>query len=99
MRRRPSIKLDANQNEIVDALRSIGATVQSLAGVGNGCPDLLVALRGQTFLLEVKDSAKPPSARRLTPAELAWHQRWNGGPLAVVESVAEALLTVAPWFR
>jgi hypothetical protein len=45
------------------ALRSAGATVQSLAGVGKGVPDLLVGFKGQTLLFEVKDGFKPPSKR------------------------------------
>lgn len=44
MRRAP--RTDANQAEIVAALRTRGALVQSLAGVGAGVPDLLVGWRG-----------------------------------------------------
>jgi len=44
---RRTAKVDANHREIVDALRRIGAGVQSLAGVGNGVPDLLVYFRGE----------------------------------------------------
>jgi hypothetical protein len=49
---RRAAKVDANQTEIVQALRQIGAVVQSLAAVGNGCPDLLVGYRNRLFLLE-----------------------------------------------
>jgi hypothetical protein len=44
-------KIDANQEAVVLALRSAGATVQSLAGVGKGVPDLLVGYKGQTLLI------------------------------------------------
>ena len=44
-------KIDANHEAVVLALRSAGATVQSLAGVGKGVPDLLVGYQGQTLLL------------------------------------------------
>ena len=81
---RRAAKIDANQTAVVQALRQLGATVQSLAAIGDGCPDLLVGYRGQTLLLEVKDGSKPPSARRLTPDQLAWHGKWQGGALAVV---------------
>ncbi len=84
-------KIDANQNAIVDALRKAGATVQSLASVGKGVPDLLVGIRGRTALLECKDGAKPPSARKLTPDQLTWHAAWQGGTLAVVDSPEAAL--------
>lgn len=69
MRARP--RIDANQPDIVKALRKMGAFVQSLAAVGDGCPDLLVGFRGKTYLIEVKDGDKPPSKRALTPAEAA----------------------------
>ena len=47
-------KIDANQEAVVLALRSAGATVQSLAGVGKGTPDLLVGYKGQTLHLKLK---------------------------------------------
>ena len=59
-------KVDANQKQIVTALRQAGCTVQSLATVGKGCPDLIVGCQGRNFLLEIKDGSKPPSARQLT---------------------------------
>jgi Holliday junction resolvase len=84
-------KIDANQEQIVTALRAAGATVQSLAGVGKGVPDLLVGYQGQTLLLEIKDGRKPPSARLLTEDQLKWHGSWKGGALAVVDSPDAAL--------
>lgn len=88
---RRAAKIDANQPEIVQALRQAGATVQSLAAVGSGVPDLLVGFQGKTALIEVKDSAKPPSARCLTEDQLDWHGKWRGGTLAVVCDVDSAL--------
>ena len=44
--------------------------------------------------MEVKDGAKPPSARRLTPDEKQWHERWQG-QVVVVESVDGALRELA----
>lgn len=89
---RRAAKIDANQPAIVKALRSAGARVQSLASVGKGCPDLLVGFGGKNLLLEVKDGAKPPSARKLTPLEVEWHSQWTGfGQVAVVESPEQAV--------
>jgi hypothetical protein len=51
---RRAAKVDANQREVVAALRGAGATVQLLHAVGEGCPDLLVGYRGGNYLLEVK---------------------------------------------
>jgi len=86
-------RIDANQPEIVAALRKAGCTVQHLHAVGKGCPDLLCALQGITFLIEVKDGAKPPSKQALTPDQATWHAGW-GAPVHIVNSVAGALEVV-----
>ena len=83
-------KIDANQNDIVAALRKAGATVRIISQ-GEGIPDLLVGFRGETALLEVKDGDKPPSARKLTTAEQKFFDEWTGGAWVVVESVEDAL--------
>ena len=83
-------KVDANQSEIVAALREVGATVQSLAAIGKGCPDLLVGWRGNNYVIEIKDGRQPPSHRRLTPDQVDWHDTWNGR-VHVVAGVTEAL--------
>lgn len=88
---RRAAKIDANQEQVVSALRAVGATVQTLAAVGKGVPDLLVGYQGKTLLLEVKDGRKPPSERRLTEDQLKWHGAWRGGPLAVVDGPDAAL--------
>jgi hypothetical protein len=80
---RRAAKVDANQAAIVEALRACGASVQSLAAVGKGVPDLLVGLRTRNYLIEVKDGSKPPSARKLTPDQVQWHQKWAGQVLTV----------------
>jgi Holliday junction resolvase len=87
---RRAAKTDANQAEIVAALREIGATVTSTAAVGKGFPDLAVGWRDMTFLLEIKDSGKPPSKRKLTADEADWHAAWRGHA-AVVENVKQAI--------
>lgn len=88
---RRAAKVDANHEEIVNALRSHGATVQSLAAIGKGCPDLLVGYKGHTLLIEVKDGSKPPSGRRLTEDQQKWMCQWTGSTLAVVTDVPGVL--------
>ena len=78
-------RVDANQTEIVNALRDAGCTVEILSDVGRGVPDLLVGLRCRNFLLEIK----VPKAD-LTDKEAEWHQRWRG-LVHVVRSVEEAI--------
>lgn len=91
---RRAAKVDANHQEIVQTLRSVGATVHSLAAVGHGCPDLLVGWNGKTILMELKDGGKAPSARKLTEEQIKWHSDWTGGPLLVVDSSESALFVL-----
>lgn len=88
---RRAAKVDDNHEEIVKVLKKMGASVQSLAAVGKGCPDLLVGYQGKNLLIEVKDGKKPPSQRKLTDQQLDWMTYWNGAPVAIVTDV-EGLL-------
>jgi Holliday junction resolvase len=87
---RYAARVDANQTQIVSALRAAGATVQSLSAVGQGCPDLLVGYRGTNILMEIKDGKKSPSDRKLTSDQIVWHSEWNG-VVFLVTNVNEAL--------
>jgi len=86
-------KVDANQKDIVKALQAVGAAVTLLSSVGQGCPDLLVGWKGANWLMEVKDGRRPPSERKLTPAQEKWHKAWKG-QVAVVTNTAEALAVI-----
>lgn len=86
-------RVDANQSEVVMALRKLGATVQPLHIVGKGCPDLLVGYRGRCYLFEVKDGNKTPSERKLTEEQWRWHRNWRG-QVAIVETSIEAVDTL-----
>lgn len=83
-------KIDRNQPEVVKAMRATGATVQHLHAVGSGCPDLLCAVNGINFLVEVKDGEKAPSAQKLTPDQVVWHAAWKA-PVYVINSVPAAI--------
>ena len=84
-------RIDDNQRAIVKALRSIpGCTVESLAAVGKGVPDLLVGYKNENFLVELKNPLMPPSKRKLTKAQVRWHQQW-GGKVYVVTCHEDAL--------
>jgi hypothetical protein len=94
-----SHNVDSAQEGIGDALRAVGATVQSLAMVGCGCPDLLVGFRGKTFLLEVKTPEAPrkrraPKKRELRQSQKDWMATWTGGPVVHVETPEEALRAI-----
>lgn len=90
---RRAAKVDDNQREIVRALRQVGASVLPMHTLGQGAPDIAVGWRGQNWFFEIKDGAKPPSARKLTPDEKAWHAAWQGS-VVVVETVDQALATI-----
>lgn len=85
-----SARIDANQPQIIAALRKAGASVQPLHTVGGGVPDLLVGYRGRNLLIEVKDGGKPPSARELTEDQVIWIEFWRGG-VHLATSVEDAL--------
>jgi Holliday junction resolvase len=84
-------RVDANQGAVVEALRERGWFVASLASTGRGVPDLLIARKGVMKLIEVKDGAKIPSARKLTTKEalFAFHMQQAGCPVIRVESIAD----------
>lgn len=88
-------RIDDNQNEIVKGLRRIGAEVQSIASVGRGCPDTLIAFRGAWYVAEIKDGAKPPSQRKLTDKEIDWHKKFTPhAPVHIWRSLDDALRTI-----
>ncbi len=100
---RRAAHIDGNQAEIVTALEANGFTVQSLASVGEGVPDLLVGVpirepvqveeelvRGFNVLLEVKNAYRPPSRRKLNHNQVAWHADWRG-QVVKVESWIDAV--------
>jgi hypothetical protein len=90
---RRASRVDDNQAEIVAGLLYMGATVQHLHAVGQGCPDLLIGWKGRNYLIEIKDGNKPPSARRLTTDQERWHSLWTGQK-SVVTSLEEAMQVV-----
>ena len=85
---RRAAKVDANQNEIVDALRKIGVSVLHLHQVGKGCPDLLCWHRHRYVLLEVKVPGEGPNKE-----QVEFIDRWPG-ELHIVHSVTEALVAI-----
>lgn len=80
---RYAARVDANQTQIVSALRAAGAYVWII-----GLPvDLLVGFRGQTFLVEIKSTAK----KRFTGLQADFFNNWSGSTLARVDSPEAAL--------
>ena len=49
-------RVDANQPDIVSALRAAGAFVRPTHGAGDGFPDVVAAFRGRWHFFEIKSS-------------------------------------------
>lgn len=74
---RRAARVDENQAAIVAFLRGKGWNVAVTSSLGHGFVDLVVGRGAFARLLEVKDGAKPPSARVLTPAEAKFREVWR----------------------
>ena len=81
-------RVDLNQASIVAALRDAGATVQSLASMGKGVPDLLVSHEQQVWVVEVKG----PKGT-LTPEQVEWIAAWQA-PVHIVRTADDALRVI-----
>lgn len=83
---------DANEPEIVRALRRVGASVITL----HTPLDLIVGYRGENYLLEIKMPLGPKGGENgatLTPAQITFFERWQG-QACVVRSGLEALAAI-----
>jgi hypothetical protein len=90
---RRAARRDASEPAIIEVLTQAGALVQRLSLPG--CPDLLVMRHGRLWLVEIKDGAKVPSRRKLTPVQALWHHTWADAPIVILRSVEDALA----WLR
>lgn len=93
---RYAARVDDNHSDIVKALERVGVYVIDCSHVGSGFPDLLCAYRGRWTLIEIKDGAKSPSRRKLTPAQTIFHAEAlaKGCKVHVVENVEQAVRLV-----
>jgi len=80
---RYAARVDANQEQIVSALRGAGAYVWII-----GLPvDLLVGYKNHTFLVEIKTDSR----KRLTKLQADFFENWSGSTLARIDSPEAAL--------
>lgn len=77
-------KVDGNHAAIVEALRATGWKVRSLASVGRGMPDLLIARHGIVRLVEVKTPKGTLTPHQVKMVDEGW-------PVVILRSVDEAL--------
>ena len=87
---RRAAKVDANQQAIIDALRSMGCSVD-INPAGGGVPDLDVGYRGTNFKIEVKSTGG-----KLNALQKKWHANWRG-KAHIAYSVDDALNIMRYW--
>ena len=75
---RRNARIDKNHPEVVEAFRALGASVLSLAPLGRGIPDLLVAIGGVTWLIEIKSKKGKENDQ-----QLEWAENWRGARAVV----------------
>ncbi len=83
-------RIDANQPDLVAFFRAHGCEVESLAAVGKGVPDLLIAWGHKLALVEIKTEAG-----KLTPDQVKFHDRF---PVVVVRNEKGAA-DVVGWLK
>jgi hypothetical protein len=90
---RRAAKRDANEAEIVEALRALGYFVDQVPG-DNGRPDLDVGIPGTGLWCKLE--VKVPGTGRLTPLQKRYHATCVAR-VHVVESVRQAIDVVASY--
>ena len=80
-------RVDINQKAIVEHLRAMGGSVFHLHTVGQGCPDILLGVNNQTYLVEIKANEKA----KFTEAQIRFMAEWKGSPVVRINSVEEAI--------
>lgn len=83
-------KVDANQQEIINALKKIGCEVETLSGCA-GMPDLLVALGRRLFLLEIKNVE---GKNEVNDDQVEFHKRFKTKIIRNIEEALEAVTKI-----
>ena len=87
-------RVDANQSEIVKALKDAGASVIDTSGAGGGVPDLIIGINGVTILMEIKNPKTSYGRKGLNKNQERWVLKWQGGVFCMVDSVEAALRAI-----
>lgn len=78
---RRACKVDNSQRELVPMIRALGASFQSTAEVGDGCPDGVVGFVGVDVFVEFKTGKA-----KLRPEQERWAANWRGAPRWVLRT-------------
>jgi hypothetical protein len=87
---RRAARIDANQSQVIIALRAAGASVDVL-----GQPvDLLVGFRSVTILMEVKNPDNSYGKAGANKNQRTFMEAFRGGPVCVVDGPEAALRAI-----
>jgi Holliday junction resolvase len=84
-------RTDRNHAEILRAFRDFGCSVVDTSALGEGFPDAVIGINGETGLVEIKDGSKHASKRKLTPSQVKFIRSWKGGPYVIITSIDSAV--------
>lgn len=83
---RYAARADGNQTEIIQAFRLSGASVYNIK-----LPvDILVGYAGKTALVEIKDTSTRYGKSGLNANQSEFLKGWNGGTVALIDSIEAA---------
>ena len=84
-------KKDDNHDEIVDEFKRLGCGVKDVHNLPDFV-DIIICYKSATVMVEIKDGAKPASARKLTSGEKKFSDDWiaKGGKWACIETIEQA---------
>lgn len=80
-------RVDANQKEILQVARQMGARALSLTDLGQGAPDILIGWRGYNYLWEIKNKL---GENIISQEQQDWMDTWRG-QVCVIRTVQEAI--------
>ena len=91
-------KKDDNHHQIVAVFERLGAHTEDVSMVEEFC-DIIVTRAAKVAMVEIKDGAKTPSRRKLTPGEVKFKDRWvaAGGTWVLIETIDDVIKFLREW--
>lgn len=83
-------RIDQNQKDIIERLRSGGYSVCSIARAKDGAPDIIVGVNGKNFLFEIKNKNSEYGRKKLKPVQQNFISSWKG-QVNIVYDLSEIL--------
>lgn len=87
-------RVDKNQDVIVQALRKVGCSVFDTSKIGKGFPDLVIAFKGENYLIEVKNPESSYGRKGFNKNQQKFSDNWQGSKIHIVNNVDEALRVI-----